>query len=389
MKCFYYCCFIILINSFFCFGSRDYKADQVLHRTLLGKKVIKWEQPVRHNTLKIIPSGRKNRSISAPDKKQKQVAEQLYLNSKIAGITELYLFPNDYEYSIVYAYLAQKGQVEGKYGNKEIYELYKKEQKSEEREIYEEIKAQKHENQQEAFWTEEVSKKLYKDCKVKTPAWALIRFNKKKFFIAICGEGTDGLSDFISNCSSFFRQLKTVYIGGICGCSNEKFQVGDVLVSNTYYLMGKGVIGDYKDRDEDFRDEENIIQCHGVYFNKKDLETTNFSDTLDFINKIDFPTKGIICHECVNFTSNLFVNQKESRDAICEALNADTVAFNMEDGVLARLCRKKSLKFYAFRVVSDSAGTTPRGKRMPYRDAACEKLGVVFSLLMCFLAKSN
>lgn len=377
MKCFYYCCFIILINSFFCFGSRDYKADQVLHKTLFGKKVIKLEQPVRHNTLKIIPSGRKNRkirSISAPGKKQKQVAEQLYLNSKIAGITELYLFPNDYEYSIVYAYLAQKGQVEGKYGDKGIYE---------------EIKAQKQENQQEASWLEEVSKKLYKDCKVKTPAWALIKFNKKKFFIAICGEGTDGLSDFISNCSSFFRQLKTVYIGGICGCSNEKIQVGDVLVANTYYLMGKGVIGDYKDRDEDFSDEENIIQCHGIYFNKKDLETTNFSDTLDFINKIDFPTKGIICHECVNFTSNLFVNQKESRDAICEALNADTVAFNMEDGVLSRLCRKKSLKFYAFRVVSDSAGTTPRGKRMPYRDAACEKLGVVFSLLMCFLAKSN
>ena len=389
MKCVYYCCFIVLINSFFCFGSRSYKADKVQHTTLCKKEVVTWKQPVRHNIVDPLPLERKNRktrSISAPGRDQKRVAEQLkekFLNSKIAGITELYLFPNDYEYSIVYACLTQEALVEGRYGNKGIYEKCKTEQKVESEKIEEEAETKGQGKQgKEEGWIGNLSEKL------KTTAWALIKYKEKKFFIAICGEGTYELLVFLPNCFRVFKNLKTIFLGGICGCSGTNIAVGTLLIPEKYCYIRKTSKGKASDR---IMDKE-VLQFSDSYVYKKDLITTEFEGNYEFISKIVtcFSESHIeTVFKGTNCSSDQFIDDVEYSDSICSELGAEMVIFNMEDGQLAAQCKDHFCDFYAFRVVSDHAGGTPREIDSGGKKLACAKLGIAFTSLMKFLAESN
>ena len=374
---------------FFCFGSKDYKADQVLYKTLCKKDVVIWKQPVRYNTGKIIPLKKKNRKakiISASGRDQKRIAEQLrtkIIAQKIDGVTELYLFPNDYEYSFVYACLTQEAQVEGRHGNKEIYEKYKAVKKSESKKPCEEVKAQeKGEQEKEEGWVGNLSERL------KTPAWALIKYKEKKFFIAICGEGTYDLLLFLPNCFSVFKNLKTVFLGGICGCSGMDVDVGTLLIPEKYCYIRKTTKGQASDRIID----KEVLQFSDSYVYKKDLITTEFKGSYEFISKIAayFSENDIATvFKGTNCSSDQFIDDVKYSDSICSELGAEMVIFNMEDGQLAAQCKDHSCNFYAFRVVSDHAGGTPREIDNGGKKEACAKLGMAFTSLMKFLAGSN
>ena len=130
----------------------------------------------------------------------------------VDGIESIFLFPNQYEFQAVYDYLLKKGATDIK-----CKELGM---------IFEELYNGKSENM----------------------SLALVKINEKKFWMATCGEGTYELLPFFQRCFQVFKKLKTVILGGICGCPSNKVAVGDVLLAKDYNFIKKISIGDAENR---------------------------------------------------------------------------------------------------------------------------------------------
>ena len=263
MRFVYYCCFVILFNSFFCFGDRGERRPDAWARTPKVKKFVPWKQTSRSIvTSHISKKGcRKRKSISVSTRDQERIKkhiEQINIPDFVKTITELWIFPNDYEYEAVYKSLEEDAHVESKLG-------------------------------QDKIGIRILSNKLYEGCRIKKPAWALFDLGGKKIFMITCGEGTYQILPFIKNCFNVFKNLKKVFLGGICGCSSMEVDIGAVLIPKSYIFISKISLGDALNREKIEQDgsvekKGKTYQYDHVYFYEKDIIETEFP--LDFSLKI-------------------------------------------------------------------------------------------------------
>ncbi len=276
------------------------------------------------------------------------------LNKVIKGISIIYLFPNEWEFSVVYENLKEIGA------------------KDVENEIF----------------LQSVKKRLYPQ-NLGNSMLNVVELNGKIFCMATCGEANK-VASFCENLFSVFKKLKTVFLGGICGCLNTEVDVGSVLVANNYNYIPKMSIGDLKDRQVQSLDEEAAMQVGNVYVYKKDVIQTSMDE---FPLGEDFETilrrnKINILHG-VNYSLGAFIDSKDFASSIAklggEGDNSNAF-FNMEDGQIADQCRRKKCNFYSFRVVSDHAGFIAREIEEGGKKIACQNLGKFFALFMWFLS---
>lgn len=361
-------CFFVLVNCIFsCFGYGSHKRGKLpaaLTTTPHTNILMRWTQTLNFD--KKSHGGKKvcKRSKSVPriarNKRGHADIKQKFIDTLVGDITELYLFPNDYEFKAVYdCLLNENAQVRCESGQCEK-------------------------------GVGVLTNKLYGEGK-ENAIWALIRLEEKNFFMATCGEGTYHTLPFIISCFEVFKKLKKVFLGGICGCSSLGINVGELLIPKSYVFISKTSLGDPSDRQKIGQEHSSVrgktYQCKQSYFYGKDVIKTELRDPSNFISKIEscLGKHNVSVRRGISCSLDSFIDSKGVIDSIRDDFG-EVVVLNMEDGQIAAQCDKHSCALYSFRVVSDHAGEVPQEIVNGGKEEACRQLGEIFKILMNFLA---
>lgn len=206
----------------------------------------------------------------------------------------------------------------------------------------------------------------------------LFSFGGNFFCLALCGQRTSETSLFLPQFVSLFKNLKTVFLYGICGCTNTKLRQGTIMLSCDYFMPDNAVLGKKKG-------EMDITLIENVNFNC--IKHINVDENIRQFNEdlyayIQEKSSGLQVCPCQNFTSDFFLNHPSVNEQINSILESENVCINTEDFTIAKFfhTRQIPLSFYPIRTVSDHAETSKEGKK-----TACKSIFNVVPITLEFL----
>ena len=296
------------------------------------------------------PKQRTKRHVQSQAEARTNLLKKIYFNS----VSTVLLCPNYYEFKRIYDAL-NKGKIElTPYPEDCINEVYGT-----------------NDTQNIIDLKEQGLKPMY-----------LFAINYKNVCLALCGQRTEEVMSFLYQFTPLFKNLKTILLYGICGCTNGDSVPGSILLSNTYYRPCNGTLGEKKGNTMLTLTKE---KTHFVYIKEITTETEFTSFTQDLFTFIK--EKGISVDLCSNFTSDLFINDPTTKSTLNETLQTNTVCINMEDFLIANFFKEKKPKvlFCPIRAVSDHAGGSTLKISESTKETACKALEKILPITLNFL----
>lgn len=178
-------------------------------------------------------------------------------------------------------------------------------------------------------------------------------------------------------------QVKQVYVVGIAGSSNHRYQVGDVCIPKAWYWHSRGYL--FETEHIDFLHNRLNVHNHCGNFLPNKLKAYSCPD--NFYNKAkscqaSLARKGIrLCFDTIGTSGSVFVDNEQYRKFLKQAFNSDVV--DMESFAIAHLCQKYGKDFIAIRAISDLAGKRKTKDETNYidqggRDYAAKNAAIAF-----------
>lgn len=315
-----------------CFGGRDRLPDVYFH-TPIKKKPVEYKAK--------IPAAAKKRLYSRLPK---------LINPSI-----LLICPNSYEFKAVYEALKDK------------YEL----------KTCKKIKDY-------IFGNSNPFDKNLKDLQVEEiePLY-FFKINSVKFCLALCGQRTDETHTFSSNFKNTFKNLNTVILYGICGCSDTSINVGSIIFPSEYIKADSLTTG-HPDKDT-----EVFLKNEGFYFktSKRISIERKLTKKIKNIQKLFKECYSLETQRYPNFSSDAFIKDDKFIQQITNALNTNSICINTEDYTIALVFN--DVDFIPIRAVSDYAGLEYTNGIQEGKTQACEALSEAASFTFDLFAKKK
>ncbi len=195
--------------------------------------------------------------------------------------------------------------------------------------------------------------------------------NNVKICLALCGQRTSEIYKSSSKFQIVFKNLKTVILYGICGCSNPDTNVGSIILPSKYVEGVSAATGQPDEGTEVF------LKNKSFYFkdkNESEIETNTKKVINTFLNTFRkrLTNTNINCFIGTNFSSEIFIRDDELVLQLIAKLDTSNICINTEDYTMAQ--NYKDIVFIPIRAVSDHAGLKDPNEILEGKKQACETL---------------
>ena len=189
--------------------------------------------------------------------------------------------------------------------------------------------------------------------------------------LAWSGEGPIPTTNFCQKIKEQFKNLKQVFVCGICGCSNPKVDFGTLCISKHLMYIERFSLGTPHDEELNFAFKTDSFFCRKRYI--KSFSVSNFSFISAHLARIA-SLAGIDHCDSVNISGPIFFGHPTTTAQLAklakEKHDCDTCAFNMEDGIFSQSFPQALL----LRFVSDHGDSASDGISGPGKNIALDSL---------------